>query len=146
MEKAIGNSKLYFDSGYGCAESVLKAFAEFKGIESGLIPRIATGFCGGMAHTDGLCGAYTGAVLALNMVLGRDRADQSKEENYVAIHKFTKKFREKFGHITCKGLTGVDLGSDEGHHRYQLNQMHSECTVFVGESTRLVMELLSEIK
>ena len=45
MDRSIEKSKAYFDSGYGCAESVLMAVTESKGIRSALIPRIATGFC-----------------------------------------------------------------------------------------------------
>ena len=42
-------SRELFDSGFYCAESVLLAIAESQGIESDLIPRIATGFCSGIA-------------------------------------------------------------------------------------------------
>jgi len=97
MDIAIERSNAYFDSGYGCAEAVLMAVTESKGMKSELIPRIATGFCGGMAHTNNMCGAVTGAVMALNLIYGRDHAGESKEKNYQAIQTFLNKFREKFG-------------------------------------------------
>jgi len=40
----------YFKEGYICAESVLMAYAEAQGIKSVLIPRIATGFGGGIGR------------------------------------------------------------------------------------------------
>ncbi len=86
--KTVLKSKQYFNYGYGCAESVLLAIAEYQGIKSELIPRMASGFCGGMAHTNGLCGAVSGAVLALNLVHGRDNFNQSREKNYEAIKLF----------------------------------------------------------
>ena len=53
---------------------MLLSAAEHQGIESDLIPKIATGFCSGVAQTGGMCGAYSGAVMALSMVHGRDAA------------------------------------------------------------------------
>jgi len=146
MEQAVENSKVYFNSGYGCAESVLKAVTEFREIKSELIPRIATGFCGGMAYTNGMCGAVTGAVLSLNLVYGRDRADQSKTENYEAIQILLERFREKFGDITCPGLIGIDLGSEEGHRQFDQSNKHLVCADFVSEATRMVIEIMENSK
>ena len=49
-------SEALFQQGFCCAESVLQAIAESRGIQSELIPRIATGLCGGIAKTGGVCG------------------------------------------------------------------------------------------
>jgi len=46
-------SRTYFESGLYCAESVLQAIADECNLSSEYIPRIATGFCGGMALTGG---------------------------------------------------------------------------------------------
>ena len=40
-------SEELFQSGWYCAESVLLAIAEAHGIESEIIPKIATAFCSG---------------------------------------------------------------------------------------------------
>ena len=45
------SSKSLFDAGYYCAEAVLLAVAKHNGIESPLIPAIATGFCSGLSRT-----------------------------------------------------------------------------------------------
>ena len=42
---------------------MLLAVCDHYGIQSPWIPKIATGFCSGVARTGGLCGAYTGAVM-----------------------------------------------------------------------------------
>jgi hypothetical protein len=54
-EQASQRSVELFRSGFFCAESVLLAIAESQGIESDLIPRIATGFCSGISRTGGAC-------------------------------------------------------------------------------------------
>jgi C_GCAxxG_C_C family probable redox protein len=141
-ENAIKASIAYFDAGFGCAEAVLKAVSEYKGIQSDLIPRLATGFCGGMARTGGMCGAVTGGVLALNLLLGRDRSDQDKEANYEAIQKFMENYMKQFNHVDCPALTGVDLGTDEGRQAFHDQNLHPRCAGFVGEATRMVLEII----
>ena len=42
-------------------------------LECSCVPRIATGFGGGMGRCGEVCGAVTGAIMAIGMVLGRDR-------------------------------------------------------------------------
>ncbi len=141
MSDATEKSGFYFNSGYGCAESILMAVAESKGIRSDLIPRIATGFCGGIAHSGGMCGAVTGAVMAINLLSGRDHAGDSKTDNYQVINAFLDQFKARFEDLTCPGLTGVDLATQEGHDQYNDKGIHTRCTEFVVEATRLVLEL-----
>jgi C_GCAxxG_C_C family probable redox protein len=138
---AVDRSIELFNSGYGCAESVLMAVTEASGIKSELIPRIATGFCGGMAYSGGVCGAVTGAIMTLNLTHGRDHADQPKDKNYEAVQNFLDAFRKKFGEIHCPALTGIDLSTEEGRNRFSEMNMHDHCSEFVGEATNIVQKL-----
>jgi len=63
IDAAVQRSRELFESGLFCAESVLLAAAEALGVNSDLIPRIASGVCSGLARTGGLCGALSGALL-----------------------------------------------------------------------------------
>jgi C_GCAxxG_C_C family probable redox protein len=141
-EKIINRSKQLFDSGYGCAESVLLAVCESKDIKSALVPRIASGFCGGVAHTNGMCGAVTGAIMALNIFYGRDNASESKEINYQKVQQFLKVFSAKFGSTNCPTLTDCDLSTDEGHQKFKELNVHQKCSDYTGEATRMVLELM----
>jgi C_GCAxxG_C_C family probable redox protein len=73
-------SEELFRQGFCCAESVLQAVAEWRGAKSDLIPKIATGLCGGIARTGGICGAVSGGVLAINMATGRKLSAPSRLE------------------------------------------------------------------
>jgi hypothetical protein len=55
-EQASQRSIELFRPGYFCAESVLMAIAESRGIQSDLITKIEAGFCSGIARTGGMCG------------------------------------------------------------------------------------------
>lgn len=141
-EATINRSIQLFESGYGCAESVLLAVCESKGIKSVLIPRIASGFCGGVANTNGMCGAVVGGIMALNIVYGRDSATESKEINYQKVQQFQQMFSARFGSISCPGLTDCDLSTEEGHEKFKEMNVHVKCTNYTGEATRMVLELI----
>lgn len=137
-------SKDYFTSGFGCAESVLKAIAEAKGIKSDLIPRIASGFCGGIARTGGMCGAVTGGIMALNIIYGRDNAKQSKELNYQKVQEFVQAFKLRYGSMNCSELTGCDLSTEKGREQFSFLQRHEKCTELTAEVTSMVLELIDD--
>ncbi len=51
---------------------MLLAVAESEGIQSDFIPKIATGFCGGVSRTCGMCGAVSGGIMAIGLFAGRN--------------------------------------------------------------------------
>jgi C_GCAxxG_C_C family probable redox protein len=138
----VQKSVQYFESGYYCAESVLKAVAESRGIQSELIPRIATGFCSGVARTSGMCGALSGAIMAIGLVSGRDNMDDSVEPSYDAVQTLVKKVEAQFGACNCFDLIGCRLDTEAGQHKYMDGNKMQMCTNLVGEVTRLVLEVL----
>ncbi len=140
MDYYINKSKKLFDSGFGCAEAVLMAVAEYKNIQSELIPRIATGLCGGMGKTDGMCGAVSGSVLAISMIYGRDKADEDRDVLNAKVQEFIKEFKKKYGATGCTDLTGCNLSTEEGIQKFNELDMHPKCAEFVGEATKIVLK------
>ncbi len=108
-----------FDSGWLCGESVLMAVTRAAGIQSPLIPRMATGFCSGLSRTGWLCGAASGAVLALGLVLGRDSRMDPLERSYLPIQGLVRRVLELHGSLNCRDITGVDLGTAEGQTAFK---------------------------
>jgi C_GCAxxG_C_C family probable redox protein len=141
-EEAPRRSRELFGKGYYCAESVLLAMAESRGIRSALIPRLATGFCSGVARTCGMCGAVSGAIMGLSLTAGRDLPGQSVEPSYALVAELVRAFRERFGTINCRELTGCDLGTEEGVRAFRENNVGERCASYVGEVTRMAMSLL----
>ena len=70
-ELASQKAKDYFDQGFNWAESISLSFKDYLGMDSSLIPKLATGFGGGIGRKGSLCGAFTGAVMAIGMKIGR---------------------------------------------------------------------------
>jgi C_GCAxxG_C_C family probable redox protein len=141
-ETAIQSAAEYFDSGYICSESVLLAISRAMGIESDLIPRIATGFGGGLARTCSTCGAVNGAVMAISLFYGRNSPDETQLRAYEAVRRFLAAFRERFGYFNCQELTGVDLGTEEGYDAYWAKGFYEKCNEITARAVEIAMSII----
>ena len=132
--------------GWLCAECVTLAGAVMLGpkrlgMPLELSPRMATGFCSGMARCSGACGAVSGALLVLGLALGRrvrhDHApvpgpDRHLDPCYEAAQEFMDAFRAEFGSVDCSELLGLDLGTPEGQTAFkERNLKESNCWRYV---------------
>ncbi|MBN2028276.1 MAG: C_GCAxxG_C_C family protein [Actinobacteria bacterium] len=117
---------------------------EERGITSELVPRIATGFCGGMARAGEMCGAVSGAVMALSVVLGRDDPDGPRDADYAAVRTLLDSFADSFGSTNCRELLGCDLGTPEGQAFYKKSNLSRRCRRYTEEAARMVAALLDE--
>ena len=143
-EWVVQRSAELFESGLYCAESVLQAIAEARAVECDLIPRIATGFCSGVARSCGMCGAVSGAILAIGMILGRTSADEAVDPVYRAVRFVLDGFESEFGTSNCESLLGCDLGTDEGQRAFQERKLCAICTTYVARATCLALEALEQ--
>lgn len=123
---------------------MLLALAEQQGIQSDAIPRIATGFCGGLSRTGNLCGAVSGAVMGLGLAFGRRTPQDSREQAFGAVQTFLTRFETHFGSLTCLGLTGCYLGTPEGWEKFRQIRDTIDCPGFVTEATRIAAELIQD--
>jgi len=122
----------------------LLSVAESKNIHSEIIPRISTGFCGGVARTGGLCGAVSGAVMAISLFSGRISPDEPIDKSYVPVQKMVSMFQGKFGSTNCRELTGIDLGTEEGRKKFHSANMIEQCGDYTEEATRMAMSIIEE--
>lgn len=116
--------------------------AESKNVQSELIPKIATGFCGGIARTSETCGAVSGAVMAISIFYGRNVPDEPIDKSYVPVRKLIETFENKFGSTNCRELTGCELGTDEGRKRYLAMNIIERCRGYTEEATRMAMSII----
>ena len=143
-EQASQRSLELFKSGYFCAESVLLAIAEYQGIQSDLIPKIATGFCSGISCTGSMCGAVSGAIMGINLVAGRSSPSESIQFSYTLTQKLISHFEKQYGSVNCRQLIGCDLAT-EGDQRYFLeNHLMESCLQYAEDATRMAISLIAE--
>jgi C_GCAxxG_C_C family probable redox protein len=141
--------KNYFNSGFNCAESVLLALsgdARFSERAQGCIPRIATGFGGGMALNGDVCGALTGGIMAIGLALGREEPSQSRTTCYSAVERFYQDFKKEFGTCKCSELTGVNLKTAEGTEAHQTKIRVERCEPIVAWASKRIEQIVEELQ
>ena len=143
-EQASQRSLELFRSGFFCAESVLLAISESQGIQSDLIPRIATGFCSGISRTGGMCGAVSGAIMGINLVVGRNSPTESLEVSYDLTQKLISRFERQYGSVNCRQLIGCDLATERGQRYFLENHLMERCLQYAEGATRMALSLIAE--
>ena len=145
MNESVEQKALeYFSNGYVCSEAVLKAVAEKHGIDSPFIPAIASAFGSGLARTEnGLCGAYSGGVMALSLLQGRTTVTAPKDPLYQNVQIFKQHFDETFGSCECAKLLGFSLSSPDAGVKFQEGNCKAcKCDVYVAYAVKEVETLL----
>ena len=141
-------AKHNFNSGFNCAESVLVAVSNELSAEGrasgGIVPRIATGFGGGISRNGDICGALTGGVMAISLALGRDKPEQDREPCYPAADRFYNDFRTRFGSCKCRELTNANLKTPEGAMTYKMEAHAEVCTPIVAWAARRAYDIIKE--
>lgn len=106
VQRAVDN----FMQGYGCAQSVVAAFADLYGFSDIQAKRIAAGFGGGVGRLRMMCGAVSGMVILAGMdcgqVEGSDR--EGKTACYRIVQALLKTFEERNGSVVCAELLGIN--------------------------------------
>ena len=137
----------FMEQGYVGSEAVLLAVCQEFGIETGndVIPRIASGFAGGIGNTGDVCGAVVGAVMAISLKLGRADTMEESLRRLAVPREFRRRFETEMGTISCRELTGVDLSTKEGIEQYMSSDKPvTVCFPAVGTAYRLTVDLLKE--
>lgn len=143
MQDAGALAKSYFQEGYSCAEAVLKSVAQIKGINSPLIPKIATAFGSGLSRTDGMCGALSGGYLALSMCQGRTLPSDDRSQLYENVATLQKLFEKRFCSTHCSTLLGFSLSEKDGGEKFKTNHCKEEkCFHFVECVSNEVIKML----
>ena len=109
-ERALG----FHEQGCNCAQSVLRACEDFTGLDSGTAQAVSAGFGGGMRSGE-VCGAISGAIMALGCALLRGDPERAEGKRLAAdaARECVKRFREKYGCIRCFELKKAGVPCDE---------------------------------
>lgn len=112
---AADRAERLFRGPCNCCQAVLGSIAPDLGLDEKTATRLGTAFGGGMGRMGGVCGAVTGAFLALGMKFGDGEAGaEPKEHVYGLVRSFVQEFRELHGSILCRELLGCEIGTPEG--------------------------------
>jgi len=114
--------------------------------------RIASMFGGGVCGWQSVCGAVSGATMAMGLVKGTNGVedlDTFTEKRKAAgdeCKAFMRAFQEKWGSVNCLDLLGVDFRTDEGREVYNGMKERGEthCAEYVEWAADWMAKRLSE--
>ena len=102
-----------FKSGYNCSQSVIGAVCDDLGLDFDTAMKLSEGFGGGMGRMRLTCGAVSGMVMAVGMVMSRGNADgDTRAKVYAKVHELADKFSAENGTIICSQLLGLDNANE----------------------------------
>ncbi len=133
-----------FLKNYNCSQAVFSAFAPEYGLDEKLALRLASPFGGGIARRGEVCGAVSGAVMALGLARGTD-TPASKQEIYRLTQELLRRFQDEHGSLLCRELIGFDISTPEGHDAAaDKGVFRSICPALVRAAAHMLGELLDE--
>jgi len=127
--------------------------------------KAATGFAGGIGRNGSVCGGYTGAIMALGLLYGRDvetmkhadpeermsRLQQIEERMDNLIKGLTERFKSEYGSTICNDIETKLFGRffdkwnpEERKEKGRLGGYKDKCPSVVGNAVRWVAELILE--
>lgn len=142
MKNPAESAEKRFSEGFNCAQAVFATFAPHYGLDEKTALKVASPFGGGMARRGELCGAVTGALLALGLKEGAE-LPAGKEHIYQLAGEFLRRFAEKHGSLLCRDLLGCDISTPAGHQQAAEKRVFVNiCPVLVREAAQLAESLL----
>lgn len=103
-----------FRAGYSCAQAAFCAYAEELGMDIDTAARLSSSFGGGMGRMREVCGAVSGALMALGAFRGYDDIEDIniKKEHYARVQALMKAFADELSSYVCRDIIKV-IGTQE---------------------------------
>lgn len=122
--------KMRTQMGYNCAQAALCALEDMTNLDRETAIAVTEGAGGGMRCGE-ICGALSGAVLALGLIC-KNRGEPMIRNARVKelTEKLTERFKEREGHLACR-----DLLAECGH---------ANCNKYIIDAVEIVSELTKE--
>lgn len=138
-----------FESGFNCAQSSFYPFAKNMGMSEKHALNLTTAFGAGMIYRGEMCGAVTGAMMAIGLKFGRNKADDAdaKDLTYSLVKELHTRFEKEFGSIHCKQLLGMtDISPESWAAVNEDKKFKSNCPLYVAKAVEIVNELFKKLE
>jgi C_GCAxxG_C_C family probable redox protein len=125
---------------------VFTAYRQADVLDEEAALRLATVFGAGVACTgNGLCGAVSGALMAISMKHGRGSvaAVDAKERTYELGKRFMIEFERRNGSCICERILGINIGSRENLAKAtESGLFETRCLAVVGSAADILDALV----
>lgn len=143
----VEKAEEYFCNNFNCSQAVFTTFATEMGLDEEVALRIATQFGGG-ARKGEMCGAVSGALMALGLKYGHCHAKDAEEKGkaYQIAEDFMNRFIAEKGTVVCRELLGYDVSKTEDMQKIkELNLFKTVCPEMVRCATLIVEQMINEL-
>lgn len=130
---------------FNCAQSSFVPFAKHFGLNPEIAFKITTPFGGGIAKSGQVCGAVSGAIMAIGLAHGTITGEKAeKDACHEIVQTFIKRFLIAHGEITCPELLAIneETNKNEAGHVNTRGALQNHCSVFVEDAVLIAAELL----
>jgi C_GCAxxG_C_C family probable redox protein len=136
----------YFVNGFNCAQSVFTTLSTEMGLDKDIALKTACAFGGGMGRQQHVCGAVTGALMAIGLKYGKAflDGDEKKIDTYEKTCRFLEEFTAKHGSIQCKELLDGLSMTDEAEYQkiLELGLFRTRCDKYVIDAVEIAEKIL----
>jgi len=144
MTETAERALAYHERKFNCSQSVLAAFAPQLGLPEATALKLASPFGGGVARQGEICGALTGALLALGLARGAD-SPAGKDATYRMGQEFLRRFRERHPAVTCRALLGASIRTpEEWQAARQSGVFESVCPAVIRTAAEITAAMMEE--
>lgn len=156
-ERAYQLGKEYEKVYKGCSQCVVAALQDIFDIRNDAVFKSAAGLAaGGGLATDGSCGAYSGGIMVLSSLQGRERDAFANEEELTKsmelVMKLHDMFIQEYGSVVCRNIQTKIFGRHyyladmEEFEKFEKAGAHDahHCPEVVGKAARWVATLINE--
>lgn len=137
-----------FNEGVLCSQAVLMAFADECGITKEQALKMSSCFGTGMCKGE-VCGACTGALIALSLMYGQTTKGDMHERQRANMltRMMLDRFKEANGSYICNDLLGYDVSTTDGLNAAKESGLFKEfCPLKIGSAAEILEEIIRSEK
>lgn len=127
---------------FNCCESFLRILKDYLGAGSDVIPKVGTGIGAGVSLNGLLFGSVSSVVMAIGMKYGRKSPEENPMPVWDMVDKYVAEFKDRFGYVNCRQLTGLDLKTEEGLKEYYAKVHDYVCAARLRFAVKKTMDIL----
>ncbi|HEX2919885.1 MAG TPA: C-GCAxxG-C-C family protein [Bacteroidales bacterium] len=138
----------YFRDHFNCSQSVFTVFGTEYGLTENQCLKASCAFGGGMGRQQNVCGAVTGAMMALGIKYGKAMGDteEKKKETYNYTKELFAEFIKLNGTVNCRELLkGYNMNDPDDHKKIvSLKLFDTYCEKYVVDAVEITEKIINK--
>lgn len=136
--------RLMMEDGLQCSQAVVAVLSKQLDLDLEQALRLSSGFGGGVAMQGDICGAVSGAIMAIGLKHGYDNGPnvEARDKVFILAQELLHRLRAKYGSYMCRTLTGINLMRPEERKLiHEQNIFGKICRNIINDSIEIVLEI-----